>query len=89
MNINNQNFPGGGRHAPGPLPPVGEPLSVSLCPYSLHYTSQLFEPPPPLLRIPGHALAVYIQPRYFHLIFRSVSDNSMHWVILHYVRPPF
>ena len=30
---------------------------------------------------------VYIQPRYFHLIFRSVNNNNMNWVILHSVMP--
>ena len=34
-------------------------------------------------------ISVYIQPRYFYLIFRSVNGNNMNRVILHYVRPSF
>ena len=32
-------------------------------------------------------ISVYIQPRYFYLIFRSVNGNNMNWVILHSVKP--
>ena len=32
---------------------------------------------------------MYIQPRYFYLIFRSVNSIIMNWVILHSVRPSF
>ena len=32
-------------------------------------------------------ISVYIQPRQYYLIFRSVSANNMNWVILHYVGP--
>ena len=31
-------------------------------------------------------ISVYIPPRYFDLIFRSVSANNMNSVILHYNR---
>ena len=34
-------------------------------------------------------ISVYIQPRYFYLIFRSVNGNNMNRVILHSVRPSF
>ena len=34
-------------------------------------------------------ISVYIQPRYFYLIFRSVTCNNMNRVILHSVRPSF
>ena len=34
-------------------------------------------------------ISVYIQPRYFYLIFRSVYGNNMNRVILHSVRPSF
>ena len=34
-------------------------------------------------------ISVYIQPRYFYLIFRSINVNNMNQVILHSVRPPF
>ena len=34
-------------------------------------------------------ISVYIQPRYFYLIFRSVNCNNMNRVILHSVRPSF
>ena len=34
-------------------------------------------------------ISVYIQPRYFDLIFKSVNGNSMNRVILHSVRPSF
>ena len=33
--------------------------------------------------------SVYIRPRYFYLIFRSVNINIMNRVILHSVRPSF
>ena len=32
-------------------------------------------------------ISVYIQPRYFYLIYRSVNGNNMNRVILHSVRP--
>ena len=34
-------------------------------------------------------ISVYIQPRYFYLISRSVNGNNMNRVILHSVRPSF
>ena len=34
-------------------------------------------------------ISVYIQPRYFYPIFRSVCANNMNRVILHCVRPLF
>ena len=34
-------------------------------------------------------ISVYIQPRYFYLIFRSVNGKNMNRVILHSVRPSF
>ena len=34
-------------------------------------------------------ISVYIQPRYFYLIFRSVKADNMNWVILWSVSPPF
>ena len=34
-------------------------------------------------------ISVYIQPRYFYLIFWSVNGNKMNRVILHSVRPSF
>ena len=34
-------------------------------------------------------ISVYIQPRYFYLIFRSVNGNNMNRVILHSMRPSF
>ena len=34
-------------------------------------------------------ISVYIQPRYFYLIFRSVNGNNMNRVSLHSVRPSF
>ena len=34
-------------------------------------------------------ISVYIQPRYFYLIFTSVNCNNMNRVILHSVRPSF
>ena len=34
-------------------------------------------------------ISVYIQPRYFYPIFRSVNCNNMNQVILHSVRPSF
>ena len=36
-----------------------------------------------------HFPRVYIQPRYFDLIFRNVNSNNMKQVVLHSVRPPF
>ena len=60
MNLNIQNFPAGACPQTPPPFPVRETLRVSLCPHSLHYTSQLFELPP-LLRIPGHALEIILR----------------------------
>ena len=34
-------------------------------------------------------ISVYIQPRYFYLLFRRVNGNNMNRVILHSVRPSF
>ena len=34
-------------------------------------------------------IPVYIQPRYFYIIFRSVDCNNINRVILHPVRPSF